>query len=220
MPLPPIKDRRFVFTRRLAAGMSPRMASRGLALNGAREAKREDVQAAVAELRIEVTRKAAERLNRENHRQDALSRSLGAITAPPVREPSHGPSTDAPALSAPANACFDCGKALGVGEGARNGPLWLCADCHPGETPNNPLLMQKTAAEYSRIHREGMAANLMHSRLVNGCPDPPETGTWSLDRGFVRDPTEADRAELAAKVLEKRASTPRRAWLPGQKGEL
>jgi hypothetical protein len=218
MPLPPIKDRRFVFTRRLAAGMSPRMASSGLALNGAREAKREDVQAAVAEVRIEVTRKAAERLNRENLRQDALSRSLGAITEPPICQPSHGPSTDAPALSTPANACFECRIALGVGEGVKNGMVWLCQTCAPKTVDPDHIL--KTAEEYSRIHREGMAANLMHLRLINGCPDPPETGTWSLDLGYVRDPTEADRAELAAKVLEKRASTPRRAWLPGQKGEL
>src|SRR5207302_7047572 len=97
-PLPPVKDRRYVFIQRIAAGMKPRMAAQGLFLNSAREAKRPEAVEAIAAAKAERIQREVDRLaaaERKKALQDARSRALEPAGEPAARPTSNGPSMDA-----------------------------------------------------------------------------------------------------------------------------
>jgi hypothetical protein len=199
---PPIKDRRFVFQRRVAAGISPRAAAKGLGLDSWREMQRPEVQAAILEAKDKATAKAAEKLERKKALEDANSRALGAPGAAAVSRPA---STDV--LPTPATECVNCHIALFVGQKrVTRGHLVFCQLCSEPRKPE----------DYAKLHQEGMFA----ARLVAG-PEPPiETGTYSEEAGYVRDLTESERAATIARIRDERANRPRTAWLPGQQEEM
>jgi hypothetical protein len=54
----------------------------------------------------------------------------------------------------------------------------------------------------------------MASRMVHGLEEPLETGTFSIDGGYVKDLSADDRRALVREIQDKRTNSPRRSSLP------
>jgi hypothetical protein len=116
--------------------------------------------------------------------------------------PKHGPHIG----PGTGDECVSCRKRLAPGEPRRKfGNYFFCAACDkPPDHGDRPTVQAMSMAQ----------------RLVLGPETPAETGTWTAEKGYVKDISETDRAELIAKARHARQNAPRTAWKPGQRGEL
>lgn len=230
------------FAERLASGMNPYQAAKGLNLNHSRSAARPDVQATVADLKAREKPRPEPVLGAQDIQEllDRAQARLAARTAPPARLKTH---------------CDGCGVAFGEAqETFSRGVQVVCSACWarwlktgscpiPGrEDYDVAASLARKAEETAELARREipeakrpLPAVDPKSDIESVTNDPPltaeqhargliqqfvsgpvqiatETGSWSLEGGYKADLSAEAKAQLVAEAKQAAELRPRKAW--------